>query len=272
VIINYKFTTLAKSSSLDEQDIILSVLIFYFNYRICKKTFLKSDRITNHMENLFVLVRYAGKIELGKQIISKLPKKVGLVGTAQFVHQLPAIKEQLEKNGISVFLEKGFQPQKGQLLGCDVSSASKIKDKVDGFLYIGDGQFHPLGLGSMNKNVFCYNPYIKKFYKLDLKQVELLEKRKKGALISFLSADRIGILVSLKEGQHNLRKALTLKEKLEKKEKKAYILVFDTLNFNDMENFPFVQCFVNTACPRIMDDYDKFQKPVINFAEAFKAV
>jgi len=38
----------------------------------------------------------------------------------------------------------------------------------------------------------------------------------------------------------------------------------DTLDFSQLENFNFVECFVNTACPRLIDDYDKFHKAILN--------
>ena len=51
------------------------------------------------------------------------------------------------------------------------------------------------------------------------------------------------------------------------KEKNCYIFAFDTLDFSQIENFPFVECWVNTACNRILDDYGKFPKPLIDLAD-----
>lgn len=219
------------------------------------------------MKTLFIPVRYTEKIALSDKHIAKLPQRIGLVATTQFTHQLPAIAEQLKNAGKEAYLEKGFQPVAGQILGCDVSAAKKISGKVNAFLYIGDGQFHPIGLGLFGAAVFCYDPYVKKFYELDKKHIEQYEKRKKGAVLKFMHAETIGILVSLKHGQANMRKAFTLREKLKHQGKKSFIFLFDTLQFHELENFPFVDCFVNTACPRIMDDYDKFQKPVVNYLD-----
>ena len=81
----------------------------------------------------------------------------------------------------------------------------------------------------------------------------------------FLSADNIGILVSTKPGQNSYKKAIEIKEKLEAKGKKCFVFVFDTLDSNEMENFPFIDFWVNTACPRITDDKDK--KNVIGMNE-----
>ena len=74
-----------------------------------------------------------------------------------------------------------------------------------------------------------------------------LEERKKGKLLRFYSAKSYGILVSTKQGQYKLKKALELQKKL----KNSFIFIFNTLNLNELENFPDIDCWINTACPRI---------------------
>ena len=48
-----------------------------------------------------------------------------------------------------------------------------------------------------------------------------------------------------------------------KKDKNYFIFAFDTLNISDLENFPFIDCWVNTACPRIADE----RKNMINISD-----
>ena len=86
--------------------------------------------------------------------------------------------------------------------------------------------------------------------------------------MKFLEATEIGILVSLKPGQNNFKKAIELKTQL--KDKNCFIFVFDTLDFNQVENFPFIQCWINTACSRILDDYGKFPKPLVDLSDIEK--
>ena len=198
------------------------------------------------MKILFIEAKYKGKVNLGKDIIDKLPKRIGLVSTVQFVDNLSSIKKQLEKNNKKIIIG-------GQILGCDVSKADKIKNKVDYFLYIGTGSFHPLGLAyAINKPVFTYSPIDNTLEKISEKEIESYKKRRKGAYIKFLSAKNIGILVSTKPGQNQLKKALALKKKL--KDKNCYIFIADTIDLNELENFPFIEAWVNTACPRIVED------------------
>ena len=210
--------------------------------------------------------RYKGKINLANLDINILPKNIGLVTTVQFLDFIGEIKQYLEKNRKVVFIDNLKQKYEGQLLGCDIGAAEKIKCYVDAFLYIGTGMFHPLGIAlNINKEVFCYDPISAVLSKIDGEQVEKYNKKRKIAYMKFLEADEIGILVSLKPGQNNFRKAIELKKQL--KDKNCYIFAFDTLDFVQIENFPFIQCWVNTACNRILDDYEKFPKPLVDLSD-----
>ena len=118
---------------------------------------------------------------------------------------------------------------------------------------------------------FClwrfWNPFTKALTKVSEKDVEKYSKRRKGALLKFLHAKNIGIIVSLKPGQKNLALAKQLKEQTNKN---AYIFLTDTLNVEDLENFSFVDCWVNTSCPRLVDDFVMINIDELIEAEVFK--
>src|SRR3989338_7699338 len=101
---------------------------------------------------------------------------------------------------------------------------------------------------------------------------ERLLKKEKGAMLAFLHADKVGVIITVKPGQLGVQVALKeifgLKDKFP--EKAFYYLVCDTIDFTQLANFPFVKCFINTACHRMIDDCDKFPKQVINVEEALK--
>jgi len=218
------------------------------------------------MKIMMVEGRYKGEINLSNLDSDALPKTIGLATTVQFLDFVDEIKQYLESRGKIIFIDKMRQKYEGQLLGCDTGGAEKIKDKVDAFLYIGTGVFHPLGIAlNIDREVFCYDPLSAVLSKIDRGAVERYNKKRKGAYLKFLEAAEIGILVSLKPGQNNFKKAVELKKNL--KEKNCYIFAFDTLDFSQVENFPFIQCWVNTACSRILDDYDKFPKPLVDLSD-----
>ena len=161
------------------------------------------------MKIMMVEGRYKGKIDLSNLDTSILPKNIGLATTVQFLDFIDEIKQSLENNGKVVFVDKLRQKYDGQLLGCDVGAAKKTENNVDAFLYIGTGMFHPLGIAlNINKEVFCYDPISAVLSKIDGEQVEKYNKKRKIAYMKFLEADEIGILVSLKPGQNNFRKAI----------------------------------------------------------------
>lgn len=202
------------------------------------------------MKQLFIEAKYRGKIKVKN--VDKLPKNIGLATTVQFLDQLYDVKKQLK--GKKAFLGKGKQKYKAQILGCDVSSAEKIKNSVDAFLYIGTGQFHPIALGLLGKDVYVLNPFDGKISKLDKKKIENYKKRKKGAMIKFLSGKNIGVLISTKLGQKYPLKQLEFLEK-RYKDKKFYFFITDNIDFNQLKNFPFIDSWINTACPRLEEDF-----------------
>ena len=76
----------------------------------------------------------------------------------------------------------------------------------------------------------------------------------------------IGIIVSTKPGQERLKKAFDLKKRI--KDKNCYIFAADTINPAEFDNFNFIECWINTACPRFADD----KKGVINYELVEKAL
>ncbi len=203
------------------------------------------------MKKLFIEAKYYGKPRLGN--IGNLPENIGLVTTIQFVDYLGDIRDFLAKRDIKCLIGKGNQANAGQLLGCDVSAAVKVKDKVEAFLYVGDGRFHPVKVAiDTKKDVFIFNPMNDDFSKLDKKEVIDHIKKKKGARLKFLSSKNIGIVVSIKKGQHRKAPLGILRKKYP--DKQFYVFMADTVDFNQLQNFNFIEAWINTACPRMDED------------------
>jgi 2-(3-amino-3-carboxypropyl)histidine synthase len=188
-------------------------------------------------------------------------KKIGLVSTLQFLDSLEKARKYLEEKGKTVKMGKG-RFNHGQILGCDVSAAKAIEEDVDAFLYIGSGNFHPLGLAMQTE---------KPVYFLDVEKGEItvvdkekfLKQRYVAAALA-KDANRFGILVSVKPGQMNLELAKKIKKKLEEKGKKAYILVFNEIKPEKLIGLD-LDCYINTACPRIaVDNRNEYRKPILN--------
>jgi len=218
------------------------------------------------MKLYFIPAKYKKEIKFPEKHIKELPERLALVSPVQFVDHLPKIKEQLESKGKKVKLIQGKHSRNaGQILGCDVPELPA--NDIDAFLYIGDGVFHPYEVLYKNKvDLFIYNPKTHDFYKIGREEAEINLKKQKGALAMFYSKKNIGVLISTKPGQNRLRFTTELGKKFP--DKKFYFFACDTLEYDQMENFPFIEVFINTMCQRIaLDDAKKVPRPIINLED-----
>lgn len=217
------------------------------------------------MKLAFIEVKYKREITIPKDFIAKLPKKVILFTNIQYLPQYDHLKAQLEKTGIDV---TSVRPKhawnEGQILGCSVEDWSD--KEIDGFVYIGDGFFHPKAILFENKQpVYMYDPQSLKQYTLSQNDIEAILKRRKGALVTFHSVTNVGVLITTKYGQNRLKEVFKLPKKYP--DKKFFYLMADVIDFAGLEDFPFIEVYVNTACPRVMDDHKKIPRPVLNLQD-----
>ena len=201
--------------------------------------------------------------------------RISVVTTVQHLHQLDSIKEFYEKNGKEVFIGRpyGFAKHPGQILGCDIGSAASVDSKVDAHVYFGGGIFHPLGaLLNTKKPFLVIEPFDNKVEFIDRLR-DTYQRRSKGKVLASLDAKSIAILVSTKNGQHNLKLAEILKKKIESEGLKSAILVSNTFDFDSINNIMEFDAFVNTACPRIaIDDTDRLRKPLLSANELMQVL
>ncbi|MDP3729102.1 MAG: diphthamide synthesis protein [bacterium] len=189
-------------------------------------------------------VKHAGIKELMSKV--NIKEKFAIVSTIQFLDEV----KELEKDGYKVL---------GQILGCNTVATKGTE--VEAYLYIGTGKFHPLNLAFTSKKpVYILDPMTQEFTRITEQEVEKYEKKKKGMLLKYYNADKIGIIVSTKSGQNLLLRALKFKKTCGKK---AYIFLCN--NVNNLEDFQDIQCWVNTACVRIIED--DFHVPMVNIRD-----
>jgi 2-(3-amino-3-carboxypropyl)histidine synthase len=197
-------------------------------------------------------------------------KTIGLMTTIQHIHQLDTVKKFYEENGKIVLIGKpyGFAKKNGQILGCDIGSAASIDRNVEALVYFGGGMFHPLGALLMTTKPFLVvEPFQGSIEFID-RYREIYKKRSRGKILASVEAKSFGILVTTKNGQHNMAMANLLKGKIEKQGLRAGILVANTFDFESVSNMREFDAFVNTACPRIaIDDTDRLPKPLLSANE-----
>lgn len=219
----------------------------------------------------FVEVLNKEEIVLPDSFISKLPKSIALFTTIQYIHQINGFKKQIELSGRSVTLIKTRHTRHdGQILGCNIDKYQDVK--VDGYVYVGDGEFHPKALMYRNeKDVFVFNPHNKQEQLITTDEINKLRKKYTASIGQFYMEQNknIGVLVVTKPGQNQFLIAERLSLKFP--DKNFYLLLSNTIDFNSLEDFSFIDMFVNTACPRIAyDDTSRISKPVVNIGDIFK--
>jgi diphthamide biosynthesis enzyme Dph1/Dph2-like protein len=121
-------------------------------------SFLNLSALSSLMKLAFVDVRYKKAVVLPADFLAKLPKKVILFLNIQFHHQYAALKKQLEDAGIEVFTVRPKHAwHQGQILGCSMEDWKGVGH--EGFVYIGDGLFHPNAVLFKNKeSMYIYDP------------------------------------------------------------------------------------------------------------------
>jgi 2-(3-amino-3-carboxypropyl)histidine synthase len=189
-------------------------------------------------------------------------EKIGLITTTQHLHILEDTARFLEENGKKVLMKEGKGTLSGQVLGCNFSTVLDLP--VDAFLYLGSGNFHPLGIKLFTKKpVIIADPYLNQAREIDQFADRILRIR--FARITRASeAQKFGILLSSKKGQYRWELAKALKKMIHKEGKEAYLILLDDINPPSLMPFMDLDAFVVTACPRIaIDDSEMYEKPLL---------
>jgi 2-(3-amino-3-carboxypropyl)histidine synthase len=194
---------------------------------------------------------------------------IGLMTTVQHIRYLDGVAELLRLEGLDPVIGNpgGRVKYPGQVLGCDLSCAASVAREVDGFLYIGTGKFHPLGVAiETGKPVLAVNPVTETLEKVDAAQ-DFVRRRK--ALISRAAGGKkFGVIVSTKPGQSRFKLAANVMNELRDAGFVSHLLVVDEIQPEKLNDFG-LDCFVCTACPRIaIDDADRFEVPILTPFEA----
>ncbi len=240
------------------------------------------------MHTLFLDAPFTGDVSLSSSVLDYLQSKkvtrVGLYASVQFCSQLEKVYAQLASAGVEVVTSKADRTHVvGQLLGCDSDLASlnltaAQHESIEAYVYVGDGKFHPLALvyaqkdleTTQVKEVVCADPMTNQMSIMSVDVIKGILRKYRASLMKFLSCSRVGVIVTVKPGQEHLKAALTIEKKFP--DKKFYFFVDDNVSFGQLENFPFIETWVNTACPRVgFDDQEKFERGVINLNDAFLA-
>jgi 2-(3-amino-3-carboxypropyl)histidine synthase len=206
----------------------------------------------------FVPVRWDFDVEaLGKVLPFLRSRRIGIVTTVQHVHLLDAVIAYLKDHGIEGVVAEGGRrtPLRGQILGCCFDAARRTG--TGEILFVGTGVFHPLGIRlATGLRTVAFDPYTGQAEEIDTgrflrRRAVLIEKAR--------MARTVGIILSAKSGQQRRE----LARRLAALSERAVLILMAEVTPDELRNFG-LECYVNTACPRLaFDDQERFPVPLV---------
>lgn len=197
--------------------------------------------------------------------LSHLPERIGLLATVQYLGLIPKVKGMLESSGREVRVGEGDRRicHPGQVLGCNCSAAESVDADVDGYLFIGEGDFHPLAAAfGMEKPVLVLNPVTGEVRDMSETRDRIL-RRRFAAIQGARDAESFLVIVCSKVGQNRSGLADEMVSLLRRHGRTAHKVIIEEINPTALMSYQ-VDAFVNTACPRIaMDDAARYPKPML---------
>ena len=231
-------------------------------------------KMVKHEQVPTLYVEARATVRVDKAVEQSLPllngyTTIGLATSVQHLQALNQAREILTRAGKTVIVGGSGQiAYPGQVSGCNYSNAKSISGEVEAFLFVGGGMFHALGIAlNTSKPTIIADPYDNRAYQINAEAQKILKQR--FAIIQEAkNAKKFGIFVGLKPGQKHLDSAVRMKELAEKNGKTAYLMAAREINPETLLEFPSIDAYVNTACPRVsLEATGKFQKPVLTVNE-----
>jgi len=195
-------------------------------------------------------------------------KTISLLTDSQHLHKVEGAKKIFEDHGYSVIIGRGKgQLRDAQVFGCEFYPAYSIQKQVDAYVFLGQSMFHSASVAmSTDKPTFMLDPYFNEYSQVN----EFAQGMQKRAILSIykaLDAEKIGIVIGLKEGQFAHVRALELKKEFEKVGRKVQMIALTEITDDRMMVFKGIDAFVQVACPRIATD-NHFKKPMLSVPQA----
>ena len=195
-------------------------------------------------------------------------KTVSLVTNSQHLHQIDRVKRIFEDHGYNVIIGRGKgQLRDGQVFGCEFYPAYNVQKQVDAYIFLGQSMFHSASVAmSTEKPTFMLDPYFEEYNEVS----EFAQTMQKKAILSIykaLDAEKLGIIIGLKEGQFAHLRAIELKKEFEKFGKKVQMIALTEITQERIQIFKGIDAFVQVACPRLGTD-NHFNKPMLSVPQA----
>ena len=235
---------------------------FHIGHNVMVKKF---GKITYSIDAFDDISFHEAVIDAEEKLKTKGFRSVGLVAFAQHYPEIQRVSEQLQEDGFRSMIGKGMgQLNDGQIFGCEFYPAFNIRDKVDAMCLLGQSMFHAIGLClSTGRPTFMLDPYLNEAVDV---QKTADERLKKAVLSVYKARDaqKMGVIIGLKEGQIMADQSIKIKSKLEQFGKQVQIIALREITADRINSMTEIEAFVQTGCPRISVDGYTFSKPVLS--------
>jgi 2-(3-amino-3-carboxypropyl)histidine synthase len=243
-------------------------ILFNIGHTIANETF--GERVI--MINAYDDISFDRVTRKCASSLNKSYKTLSLLTDSQHLNQIGKVKEIFEEYGYRVIIGKGKgQLNDGQVFGCEFYPAFDIQNLVDAYIFLGQSRFHSVSVAmSTEKPTYMLDPYFEEYSQVN----NIAQTFKKKAILSIyraMDAERIGIIIGLKEGQFAKIQALKLKKLFEQLGKRVQLIAMTNITDQHVQIFKGLDAFVEVACPRIAID-DHFDKPMLSVPQAFALI
>lgn len=204
-----------------------------------------------------------------KSVLEPLPGRVGILATIQYIDLIPGIRRILESMGRTTVVGTGDRRimYPGQVLGCNCTAAESVSDEADCFIYIGEGNFHPLAAAfGAGKPVYVLNPMTCELRDMSDARDRMI-RRRFGIIQTASHAERFLVIICSKVGQCRRDTAKEAEDMIRAAGRVCVTAVMEEVTPDSLASYC-VDAYVCTACPRIAtDDSARYGKPMLTVPE-----
>ena len=199
-------------------------------------------------------------------------KTLSLLTDSQHLNQIADVKKIFEEYGYDIIIGRGKgQLNDAQVFGCEFYPAYFMQQRVDAYVFLGQSMFHSAGVAmSTERPTYMLDPYYQEYLEVT-EFARNLQKKAILAIYKAFDAQRIGLIIGLKEGQFAQLRALELKRTLEKLGKKVQLIALTEITEERIQVFRQIDAFIQVACPRISID-NHFKKPMLSVPQGLALI
>jgi 2-(3-amino-3-carboxypropyl)histidine synthase len=249
-------------------DMLAADILFNIGHTIAMDTFGQKVMMIGAFDDISfdVIAKKCARDLAGKY------KTVSLVTDSQHLHEIDSVKKIFEDHGYNIIIGRGKgQLRDAQVFGCEFYPAYNVQKQVDAYIFLGQSMFHSASVAlSTEKPTFMLDPYFEEYTQVN-ESAQGMQKKAVLSIYKALDAEKIGIVIGLKEGQFAHVRALELKKEFEKLDKKVQMIALTEITEERIQIFKGIDAFVQVACPRIGID-NHFKKPMLSVPQALSLI